>query len=405
MTSRIITNYTTIPGYNITTTEVLTATEGDSGEIPKYWGFITIAIAVFFYGVTYVPTKKFDTGDGMFFQWVYCSAAMFTGIVVQIIMGCPEFHPLVMLGGAFFSTGNITVVPIVKCIGLGLGLCIWGMLNLLSGWSTGRFGLFGVKEQVPSHVTLNYIGVALAVSSAVIFAMVKNEVSAARIDSTIAITDSERTLLLGQSARQRGSLYTTHTTNHDVVVFSDSRRSSSVNGIVPGSTEESDESFVDRLGPRGKRILGLVLCVLSGLLYGQTFTPAIYVQDNYKGASINGLDYVFATFCGVYLASTVYLLIYCIYKRNFPKVYPRVIFPTFIAGVMWSIATSCWFVANKVLSEAVAFPIVSTGPGIITAILGVFVFHEIRGRRNYVILSCAMSVTIAGAVCTGLSTA
>ena len=34
--------------------------------------------------------------------------------------------------------GNICVVPIVKCIGLGLGLCIWGMLNLLSGWSTGR---------------------------------------------------------------------------------------------------------------------------------------------------------------------------------------------------------------------------------------------------------------------------
>ena len=40
--------------------------------------------------------------------------------------------------------------------------------------------------------------------------------------------------------------------------------------------------------------------------------------------------------------------------------------------------------ANKVLSEAIAFPIVSTGPGVITAFLGVFVFHEIKvsGLRN-----------------------
>ena len=74
----------------------------------------------------------------------------------------------------------------------------------------------------------------------------------------------------------------------------------------------------------------------------------------------------------------MYLLLYCINKKNFPKVYPRVILPGFIAGIMWGIATACWFVANKVLSEAVAFPIVSTGPGIITAILGVFVFHEIK---------------------------
>ena len=34
---------------------------------------------------------------------------------------------------------------------------------------------------------------------------------------------------------------------------------------------------------------GLVLCVLSGLLYGQTFTPAINVQDNTDGASKNGM--------------------------------------------------------------------------------------------------------------------
>jgi len=45
---------------------------------------------------------------------------------------------------------------------------------------------------------------------------------------------------------------------------------------------------------------------------------------------------------------------------------------------MWGIATSGWFVANKVLSEAVAFPIVSTGPGVVASLLGVLVFKEIK---------------------------
>lgn len=390
---------------DITTAEYNTTTEESGGDdVHESWGYITMAIAIAFYGTTYAPVKKFDTGDGMFFQWVYCSAAMITGIVVQLIRGCPTFYPIVILGGVLFATGNICVVPIVKCIGLGLGLCIWGMLNLLSGWSTGRFGLFGVKAQVPNNVVMNYIGVGLAVSSAVIFALVKNEVSMASIDSTIVVTDPEKSSLLNPSSRERGSFQTTHMDGHDVVVFGDRRRkSSSVNDPDNIPDDESDESFVDKLGPNGKRMLGLFLCVFSGLCYGQTFTPSIYAQDNYKDSSKNGLDYVFATFCGIYLTSTFYFIVYAAYSKNRPKVYPRAILPGLIAGVMWSIATACWFVANKILSEAITFPIVSTGPGIITAILGVFVFHEIKGRRNYIVLVCAMSVTITGAILTGFS--
>ena len=44
--------------------------------------------------------------SGMFFQWIYCSATMITGVVVQLIRNCPTFHPIVMLGGMFFATGT-----------------------------------------------------------------------------------------------------------------------------------------------------------------------------------------------------------------------------------------------------------------------------------------------------------
>ena len=35
--------------------------------------------------------------------------------------------------------GNLTVVPIVKTIGLAQGLLVWGSLNMLMGWAAARF--------------------------------------------------------------------------------------------------------------------------------------------------------------------------------------------------------------------------------------------------------------------------
>ena len=50
---------------------------------------------------------------------------------------------------------------------------------------------------------------------------------------------------------------------------------------------------------------------------------------------------------------------------------------------MWGVATSSWFVANKVLSISVAFPIVTTGPAVVASLLGVLVFREITVSRSY----------------------
>ena len=35
-----------------------------SDSMPVHWGFIAAVIAIIFYGVNYVPVKKFYTGDG-----------------------------------------------------------------------------------------------------------------------------------------------------------------------------------------------------------------------------------------------------------------------------------------------------------------------------------------------------
>lgn len=379
------TDFTTInvttEAYNTTTVEVTTgdyttagttggttAATSDNSTLPKYVGFISAGVAVFLYGSNFAPVKKFETGDGMFFQWILCGGALLVGIIVQVIRGTNHFYPLVMLGGLIWETGNICVVPIIKTIGMGLGLCIWGMTGLLSGWATSRFGWFGLTESTNiGDYTLNTVGVIVAVSSSIVFAFVKNNVTPIDLP-----TDTEP--LLGGSSR--GS-------------------------INAESSDSEDSTFIDRLSPGSKRALGIVLSVFSGILYGQMFTPAIYLQDH--GHSKNALDYVFACFCGIYSTSTVYFVIYIIFMKNKPKVYPKVILPGVISGLMWGGATAGWFVANQVLSPAIAFPIITTGPSIVASLWGIFIFHEIRGTRNICILLLGFVFVITGAVLTALS--
>ncbi|KAL5012498.1 hypothetical protein ScPMuIL_011049 [Solemya velum] len=378
--------------------------------IPTYWGYICAGVAVLFYGSNFVPVKKFETGDGMFFQWIVCCGIFTVGIILQLILGAPQFYPLVMVGGAVWETGNICVVPIIKTIGLAMGLCMWAMFNLLSGWATGRFGLFGLVAEVPGNVTMNYAGIALACCSAVAFAFMKTEVSI-NVEGIYQTEETDPLLSSSRGILDRGvgdSLYSSPT-NSDVLVFN--RRRVSAQFLCIRMNVTSGPNFgerLERMSSTKRRIIGIFLAVFSGLLYGQMFTPAIYIQDHGKDnwghkSSQNGLDYVFATYCGIFLTSTAYLMIYSMLMRNRPLVYPKAILPGMVSGLMWGIATACWFVSNKTLSEPVAFPIITTGPAVVAALWGLLVFKEIRGVRNYIILLIAFCLVISCGVLAGLS--
>jgi hypothetical protein len=99
-------------------------------------GFFSCFIAILGFGVNFVPVKKYDTGDGLFYQFVMCSATLFIGIIVQLIRNT-AFQPLAMLGGVLWSLGNITAIPIIQLVGFGLGSLLWNAANLIFGWAVG----------------------------------------------------------------------------------------------------------------------------------------------------------------------------------------------------------------------------------------------------------------------------
>ncbi|XP_021252392.1 transmembrane protein 144 isoform X1 [Numida meleagris] len=293
-------------------------------------GFTSSTVAVLLFGTNFVPVKKYDTGDGMFFQWILCASIWIVSLVVNLIQNCPQFWPLAMVGGFVWATGNVTVVPVVKTIGLALGLLIWASFNLLTGWASSRLGWFGIDPEEVARPVLNYIGAGLSLLSAVIFLFIKTEVqtSSASLESTPLL------------------------------------RECSVNA----SEDTSDDSWVNRLSPVKKRFVGCSLAVVAGILYGSSFVPVLYIKDHgrrnetiYAGASQFDLDYVFAHFSGIFLTSTIYFLIYCAVRKNKPNVYPQAILPGFVSGVLWAIANCCWFIANHYLSAVVSFPIITAG--------------------------------------------
>lgn len=139
-------------------------------------GFIASIVAILLFGSNFVPLKKYETGDGMFLQWVLCAAIWLVALVVNLILHCPKFWPFAMVGGCIWATGNIAVVPIIKTIGLGLGILIWGSFNALTGWASSRFGWFGMNAEEVAKPLLNYIGAGLSVVSAFIFLFIKSEI-------------------------------------------------------------------------------------------------------------------------------------------------------------------------------------------------------------------------------------
>uniref|UniRef100_A0A9J7ZF13 Transmembrane protein 144b n=1 Tax=Cyprinus carpio carpio TaxID=630221 RepID=A0A9J7ZF13_CYPCA len=316
------------------------------------YGFVACVISVLLYGSCFVPVKTIDTGDGMFFQWICCSAIWFVGLVADTLFHPSRAHPAAMLGGALWATGNITAVPVVKFIGLGLGILLWGSSGLLIGWASSRFGWFGLHSEEVSKPILNYCGAGLCLLSAIIFFFVKSDVQKRTSTESMPLLIDDRVSLLG----------------------------------------------------------GCILAIFSGVFYGSSFVPIFYIKVHgltnssmFTGSSQNETDYCFAHYSGIFLMSTVYFIAYCAVMKNRPRIYPKAILPGFLSGLMWGLATYAWFMANYYLSAVITFPIINAGFGLVAALWGSVVFKEVKGLGNLLLFALASCVFLAASLLTAYS--
>lgn len=290
--------------------------------------------------------KKYDSGDGFFFSLVMCLGVWCAGLVVQMIRGS-EFYNISMLGGAIWSVGNLLCVTIIKRIGMGMGLLIWGCSALVVGWFTGYFGLGNIiaseRDQIKKPV-FNILALVFAVTTLALSLMVK------------PTTDSEQKSKNSSSGELLQPL----------------------NSNPMGGMDEEEE-----MDPTYKRLSGTLMAVVAGFFFGSNFDPPTYAQEHYADASQNALDYVFAHFCGILLTNCLAFCGYCVYKGNKPVINVELCFPAFCSGLLWAVAQIAWFIANVNLGFTSAYPIITTGPGLVGILWGIFYFGEIKGATNY----------------------
>uniref|UniRef100_A0A0N4ZVL7 Transmembrane protein 144 n=1 Tax=Parastrongyloides trichosuri TaxID=131310 RepID=A0A0N4ZVL7_PARTI len=336
-------------------------------------GLLACAISSLFFGSMFVPIKKFNPGDGFFVQWIMGLTIMFVGIIANFFNGLPTFQPLAMLGGFFWAVGNLAAVPIINMIGVALGMLIWGSVNCVVGWACGRFGLFDTKASVPESPIINYLGLVFVIIGGILFSKIKS--------STIERTESQESFGPVDDIDEESALL------------------SSENNDSSNVTERRDNFKI-------KEKIAIILSILSGLCYGLTFVPVAYIQDHpdlYPSAPKDAIAFAFSHYTGIFVTSTTFMVIYCIYKQNKPEINNEIILPAIITGIMWSVAQLSWFVANDALSQAITFPIISMVPGICAALWGVFYFKEITGKENMKLLVLAIGITSIGAILVGIS--
>lgn len=356
-------------------------------------------------------------------------------------MDWPKFQPFAMLGGILWATGNICSVPVIKTIGLAQGLLIWGASCMLTGWFSAEFGILGVESQrkLINHQWLNILGVVIALLSLITYFFVDTNVSKAnnlddnlnndnkkKTHGRILSSNADDSLLDNVDEDNGDTAYKRmedHVKDKDYLAISNLSPRFTGNSVyeTPNPNEynklelaekaKKKDNFIDRMPVTQRKTFGILGAVLSGIFYGTNFNPPQYLIDHAKinindqkiAADCKGENYIFSHFCGIYLASTIYFLIYCAIMKNRPNVYPRAILPGSITGIMWAIAQTSWFTANDNLGMITAFPIVTTLPGLIASIWGVCLFKEITGKKNLRILSVAFILTVFSVVCITLS--
>jgi glucose uptake protein GlcU len=319
-------------------------------------GFIAAVITVIGFGTNLIPIKKYDVGDGMFYQYITCCAIWVCGLIVQLIRNS-EFEPFAMIGGLLWTTGNILVFKIVDYIGLGIGMLIWGCSSMIIGWSCGFFGILGVNKQYVNIPILNIIGICI-VSIAIILMFFVKKTPIVNLDLPI---EQIEPIELIESTESTKSLEQIKSTNKD-------------------------------------RVMGYIFALFTGLLFGLNINPAQYLIDSGKGHRDNLIDYIFSHYCGVLLSSSGYFLIYYIYKKRKPVINNEIVIPSILSGIIWAIAHIGSFIATNELKYIITFPIVSIGPGIVSNLCMIFLYKEIEGMRNYIFLASSIFVAIGGII-------
>ncbi|CAD5218243.1 unnamed protein product [Bursaphelenchus okinawaensis] len=376
----------------------------DESTYCMYQGVIAAIIAAIGFGTLHVPIRRYPTGDGFFVQWAMSVGILITGFVINVIEDFPSFQPLAVVGGILWTIANTLSQKVISGLGLAVALLLWNSTNCLTGWATGRFGLFGVKARLPESEILNIMGLGFVLMGGFVIAFVRKT---PRITDPLSGLSDRISPLSSDCSTPSGFYHHGHdaieTVNKTPPRFR--RKSKSLPLILhPDFASSTTSSSGTKIS--ADRVICIVLALVAGVFYGATLLPIFYIEDHHEdfpNAPTHGLPFVFSAYFGVFIGSSTIFVGYALFRRNNPHVNPEIVLPSIAGGVIWGIAMAAMIMANDILGQTITYPITTTVPGVIAALWSVFYFKEITTKRNYSFLCIAFVLICIGTALVVLS--
>ena len=124
-------------------------------------GITGVIVASIVWGSNFTVVRKYDMpADGVHFAFLMSLGILSVGLLTILSSPVEDgdfeavFAPCGLVGGALWAAGNFLTVPIIQCIGLGVGLALWAGTNMIVAFVVGAMGLEGVG-QVHSEATFD----------------------------------------------------------------------------------------------------------------------------------------------------------------------------------------------------------------------------------------------------------
>jgi len=378
-------------------------------------GYSCCLIAGVGFGINYLPVKGIDTGDGIFFSAVMSVGILAVGLVTGMVLSSPpgllmpKFEPWAAFGGAIWMCGNLMCPYIIKLIGMGLGLTVWDLSNMIMGWFTGHYGLFGVQKEHIDRPRENSVGLGMAVLSLVFFSL------AASFDAKEGGAKMDTTDETREDAWN--SEEDTASTAFPASVGSESDLEIQIATPAPQTVGKSIETKKTPGSPQDQMTpcqnsdtrnfaIGLNMALVAGVFFGTTFDLPTALMEGRFGDDHSGaiMDYVFSHFCGIFAAASAALVVYSAVMRERRYMPRRMILPAIASGILWGIAQVAWFQANIDLGFSVAFPIIGSLTGIVGLIVGMAFFGEVKSNRGRLWSFVGLALRLPGVVLIAIST-
>eukprot|EP00747_Dinoflagellata_sp_TGD_P086887 gnl/TRDRNA2_/TRDRNA2_163457_c0_seq2.p1 gnl/TRDRNA2_/TRDRNA2_163457_c0~~gnl/TRDRNA2_/TRDRNA2_163457_c0_seq2.p1 ORF type:complete len:443 (-),score=38.54 gnl/TRDRNA2_/TRDRNA2_163457_c0_seq2:14-1342(-) len=177
--------------------------------------------------------------------------------------------------------------------------------------------------------------------------------------------------------------------------------------MMQGRRQSAQEEGQLEMPSSNSWLKGWVLSLVTGVIYALTYAPMLPWRHRLEkaGYKVSGVDYMFSLTSGIFVFSTIWLLIASgIRKMRRLPMQRSVLRPPMLAGLLWFLGSVCQVYAQVEMPYAIAYCFVCGGGLAVSLCWGIFRFKEATTSHNRKCVTLTFAGMFVGIALLGLST-